>query len=239
MKAFVQTKKGEFVNPNDYNAWRGFQKLGYETIHLDASAIFLPKALTKETPVFAGVQGFKKVMKHLKVEKQELPSYPDCLKKFLGREIRTVTLGELRVDINKYGPVFIKPNDEFRKHFNGHVVKESMDLRYTLYLPDDYEVLASDIVNFDTEYRVFIHKGAILDSRNYKGFRGAINYDIVEEAIKEFENAPVAYCLDFGLTKEGKTLLVEVTDANSCGCYGLDCLYYGRMLADRWEELMK
>jgi len=242
MKAYVQIKNGEFQNQNAYNAWRGFGLLGYEVKTFDIAASPLAyKRITRETPFFAGVGPHKKILReHLGIDKPELSSYPDSLKSFLGRNVRVAPMIDIRRDITKCGPVFIKPLDEDAKYFSGHTIKESNDFAYTICLPDDYEVWVSEIVDFVIEYRVFIHKGKILDSRSYRGdFRKNIDYNIVEEAIKQFRDAPVAYCLDFGLTADGKTLLVEVTDAKSLGCYGLDSTYYGRMLVDRWEELMK
>lgn len=238
MKSFVQIDNGEFSNPNMYNAWRGFGLLGYEVVKFDSGMI--PRDITKETPVFSGVSTFQRILKNLKINKPQLESYPGILKKFLGRNTTVVQVDYIRKDIQKLGPVFVKPIDSDRKVFNGHVVKESADLRHTLFLPDFYPVLISEVKQFDVEYRVFVHKGKILDSRNYKGdFRKNIDYNVVEQAVQIFTDAPVAYCLDFGLTDQNETLLVEVTDATSFGCYGLDSTHYGKMLVDRWEELMK
>ena len=61
---------------------------------------------------------------------------------------------------------------------------------------------------------------------------------MVKNAINQFHNAPVAYCLDFGLTSKGDTALVEATDAWSFGHYGLDMLHFTNMVIDRWNEIV-
>jgi hypothetical protein len=43
--------------------------------------------------------------------------------------------------------------------------------------------------------------------------------------------------MDWGVTRDERTLLVEVNDAYSLGSYGLDPLVYAPMLADRWFEM--
>lgn len=49
--------------------------------------------------------------------------------------------------------------------------------------------------------------------------------------------APVTYALDFGVTDEGQTLLVEFNDFTSLGSYGLDPKLYASLITERWMEL--
>ena len=51
------------------------------------------------------------------------------------------------------------------------------------------------------------------------------------------KGAPAAYGLDFGVTADGRTLLVEANDGFALGCYGLDPVIYAEMLEARWCEL--
>jgi hypothetical protein len=39
--------------------------------------------------------------------------------------------------------------------------------------------------------------------------------------------------MDWGVTSDGKTVLIEVNDVYALGCYGLDRLLYASMLRDR------
>ena len=56
-------------------------------------------------------------------------------------------------------------------------------------------------------------------------------------AIDEFKNSPVSYSLDFGVTDDGKTLLVEANDSHSLGNYGLHPFQYARIIASRWAQM--
>jgi phage terminase large subunit len=65
------------------------------------------------------------------------------------------------------------------------------------------------------------------------------NAETVRAAIDAFQpEAPVAYGIDFGVTNDGRTLLVEVNDAFALGCYGLSAVEYAEMLEDRWLEVV-
>ncbi|MEJ0101624.1 MAG: ATP-grasp domain-containing protein [Bacteroidota bacterium] len=52
---------------------------------------------------------------------------------------------------------------------------------------------------------------------------GRSNYDykVIEKAVKAFKDSPKAYALDFGLTADGRLLLVEANEGYSIGSYGL------------------
>lgn len=39
------------------------------------------------------------------------------------------------------------------------------------------------------------------------------------------------------MTDDGRTLLIEVNDGYSLGCYGLFYIDYAKLLAARWAEL--
>ena len=56
--------------------------------------------------------------------------------------------------------------------------------------------------------------------------------------IDEYAEAPAAYALDVGLTKDGKTVIVEVNDGYSLGGYGLDPLLYAKLLSARWAQIV-
>lgn len=52
---------------------------------------------------------------------------------------------------------------------------------------------------------------------------------VLRKIIDEYAEAPAAYALDVGLTKDGKAVIVEVNDGYSLGCYGLDPLHYAKL----------
>ena len=42
--------------------------------------------------------------------------------------------------------------------------------------------------------------------------------------------------MDFDLAYDGSTLLTEVNDGYSIGCYGLEPIDYAKLLSARWTE---
>lgn len=103
---------------------------------------------------------------------------------------------------------------------------------------EDYPVYCSEVKEIIAEFRVFVLYGEIIDVRRYGGrWDVACDADVVESCVKDFEGAPKAYALDFGVTKDGETVLVEVNNTCSIGSYGLEPVLYARFLSARWAEL--
>lgn len=59
----------------------------------------------------------------------------------------------------------------------------------------------------------------------------------MEKAVADYTTAPNGYGIDFGLTSDGKTLLLEVNEGYSLGTYGLLPIKYAKLLSARWAEL--
>lgn len=53
----------------------------------------------------------------------------------------------------------------------------------------------------------------------------------------DFSDAPNGYGIDFGVTDDGRTLLIEVNDGYALGSYGMYYLDYAKLLSARWAEL--
>lgn len=226
----------EFINTNVYNAWEGFWLLGCHCIPFTWKQFdHLP--FTKETVVVGWIRTVRKAFQVLGVQTPPEVSIPDELMDFAGRKIWTSTLGDIRKEDDLR--VFIKPLDG-HKLFTGHVrTGEMKDLIFTSVYPDETKILVSDVVKFVSEYRGFVLDGKLIGLKHYAGdFKLMIDADKVEAAIKQYKSAPVAYSIDFGLTDDGRTLLVEVNDAFSLGCYGLDRVWYARMIEARWDQIM-
>lgn len=105
----------------------------------------------------------------------------------------------------------------------------------------DPETLVWDMewVEFQSEWRVFVHRGVVKGVSHYSGDPLLFpNADRIREMITAWglKTPPVAYALDVGLCK-GETLLVEVKDAFALGSYGLNGKDYVDMIEDRWLEL--
>lgn len=233
---FIQKRDGEFINLNCFTAHDGFRQMGYEVVPFELDG--LPQLpLTGEDIVCGNISTVHQALGMLGVPRPPVLNIPVELTGFLGRAMTTTTLGEVRslTDV----PVFIKPRD-IGKQFTGYIVREFRDLIETSSFPDETPVIASEVVNFVTEYRTFVLNGRLLSSKHYKGdFRRIPDFAVIEAAVARFVTCPVSYGIDFGLTDDGRTLLVEVNDAYSLGCYGLSPTAYARMIRARWEQMIQ
>lgn len=105
--------------------------------------------------------------------------------------------------------VFIKPSDKYKK-FNGFVTNGS----YKGKKRGPY--ICSEIIDFVDEWRYYVANGEIVFSAWYSGKN--------ENALAPKLNIewPKDYCgaVDFGLTKDGRILLVEAQHPYGIGWYG-------------------
>jgi peptidyl-tRNA hydrolase len=62
--------------------------------------------------------------------------------------------------------------------------------------------------------------------------------DVARRAVKAFEARPISFGMDWGITRSGKTLLVEVNDGFSLGNYGLRGPAYTALIESRWRQLL-
>lgn len=244
MNAFVKTTNGKFPNPNFCYAWKGFTELQYNVICFEDSDLQDPSfwmSCNRSTPVFAGVTVFDEIVEKLGITYNKIDTYPTILRPYLNRFIEKTTVGEYRKTWDKdedHRPLmFMKPIKQ--KQFNGKIMKSILDWIGLANLPENTEVYISEPVNFVSEYRIYIRDGRILLGRNYRGdWTKGIDVEVVKDAIKTFTpEAPCAYALDFGITANDKTSLVEFNDATSLGNYGLNSLNFADMIASRWIEI--
>ncbi len=239
MKALVQRQNGEFYSVNGYVAWEGFTHRGWEIEFFETEETTI-RDFDPETVVMGGGETVRRILKRLGLEVPLLDAVPEALKSYAGRKVELTSLGEVRRMIEAdQGPLFVKPVPQDGKLFNGQVLTAFRDLIPTSHLEDSLPVIFSTVVNFVSEYRCFILRGEIAGVRHYKGdYRIAPAWDVVDQAVRDWPEAPVACSLDFGVTREGQTLLVEVNDGYSLGAYGLGSITYSRIIEDRWMEMV-
>lgn len=235
MKTYIQAdKNGEFYNVNAFVAYEGFKHFGFEIEkYIDVKNI-LDK--NPQDIIVGGIGNVRKRIELLGIKRnQQEIDYPNELTKYLNRKIWKSTLEE--VLRQKQFNIFIKPDIDTKK-FAGRVFKNELDFIGLIDEESPTKILCSEIVNFKTEFRCFIRYKQILDIRRYKGdWDKSINLDIVENAISDFESQPNSYALDFGITDNNKTLLVEVNDGHSLGSYGISPQNYAKFISARWSEL--
>ena len=240
MKVFLQREGGEFSNISYLTAWLGFKEFGYEIEFFEWKEIDqLP--LAQEHIVTGGIPAVMRCLQRLSIPLPELSNMPAELTPFAGRKFWWGTLADARQRTTETSiePFFMKPQPSDRKLFNGQVVRCFRDLLPTAGLPAETPIFGSEIVNFESEYRVFVLRGEVVGCKHYKGdFRRMIDFQTVDSAIAAFHSAPVAYGIDFGITDIGRTVLVEVNDSYSFGCYGLGPTRYAAMIESRWNEMV-
>ena len=238
-KVYIQKHNGEFITSNMYYAWEGFRLKGYETIHFEGvynSPELDSLDLTKDDIVCGSIPIVRRVFDRLEVEQPEVPSIPKELESFCGRRICYGTLKDIHYHDNK--SLFIKPQ-KISKLFTGHVVSSFKDLIKTSGFPMETEILISDPVDFVSEYRGYVLNKKLIGLRHYKGdctiFPSSF---LIQEAIKQYTSDPIAYSIDFGITNQNKSLLVEINDAFALGNYGLNSLDYTNMIEARWDQIV-
>lgn len=178
-----------------------------------------------------------------------LPDYPEALKDFLGRKIWKDTIDSISRTEEKWtAGYFVKPIKG--KAFVGKIIRDVSDLVGCGNHSENYEVLVSEPIDICAEWRCFITYDEIVDVRPYgrimdkKRKSYLYSYDsavLVEmlEAFKKWEDRPNACGMDICVTKDGRTLLVEMNDAYSLGCYGLPGIYYAKLISARWAQLLE
>lgn len=235
--AYIQKAGGEFINETAFSFWTGCHLLGIHTEFFEAPS-FTHVQLTRETLVHGWVGVVRDALKSLGIDGPQ-PRVdgqpPETLLPFYGRKVWNATLGDVRRDDHQ---LFIKPLNA-HKAFTGHVRTGLIrDLAQTAMFPNEFEILCSEVVEFVVEYRLFVHKGMIVDCRRYRGdYTKLVDIDVALDCVKAYKGAPVAYSLDLGLTPDGRTLVVEVNDAFALGGYGMSAIPYAQMVIDRWEEM--
>ncbi len=236
MKVYIEQVENQFRGVNEYIAFRGFEALGYEIVPFLAAAVETLD-LDTQTPVVAGIPTIWRALKTLGIRPPQLAPIPRGLERFAGREFGLSTLAEIRVHVvEEKPPIFIKPI--VGKLFDGHVASSFRDLIRTSGLAPETKVWWSEVVEFGGEYRGYVCNGELVGFGHYKGdFRLPVDFAPVEEALKSWDALPRGCSMDWGVTAEGRTLLIEVNDGYSLGCYGLQPIAYANLLASRWSEL--
>lgn len=236
MKAFVRIQhSGDLYNQNCYSVYQGCEKMDIPVERY--KAIY---SVTDNDPEDLVVGTFSDVSVALeKLGVNLVPvDYPDELLPFAGRKIWQSTLFTITKN-PEYWHVFVKPVVDV-KRFRGTVLDKSEDLIKLGGGLEDIHVWCSEKVNFLSEWRIWILDGEIVGLSPYRGKWDVFpDPAVLKRAVEAYHSAPRAYALDFGVTDEGKTLLVEVSDAYALSSFGLDSVLYTKILITRWQELIK
>jgi ATP-grasp domain, R2K clade family 3 len=235
MRAYI--RKGfdnEWHTVNFATAFEGFRSMGWEIIPFQSAKQI--EGNRPEDVVVGYIDEIHFVLNQLGFAIPVEESYPEEIRHFLGRKIWTSTVNTIANNPENWG-VFIKPMNTAKK-FTGVHVKGIKDLIGCGDQFEDTPIWVSESVNFVTEWRCYVRYNSILDVRPYKGdWKGQYDPAVIERCVQLYKSAPNAYAIDFGVTDKGETLLVEVNDGYSVGCYGLQPLAYAKFLSARWAEM--
>ncbi len=233
MRAFILSKNGVPMNTNYYTAWLGFKEMGVDVVPYSEPKFV--NEIERDDIVVGGMGMCHKALEKFEVELPHI-NYPGSLSSFLGRRIWFSTINEVNNDVESW-PLFVKPVED--KRFTGVAVRRTADLVGCGTSGENAAVICSEIVDFVAEWRCYVRYGEILGVKLYRGDWGAsLDSNVVKAAVAAYQDAPTGYGIDFGLTADGRTLLVEVNDGYSLGNYGLQHNLYAQLLSARWSELM-
>lgn len=234
MIVYIKTSQdGIPETETEYAALQGFQDLGCKTVFFNSEA-----ELSDWRPdrlIVAGKTIIRNKLLTYDIEVEDY-DYPDELKSFLGRNIWVDTFDNV-LSSTQIWPIFVKPIRN--KAFTGFVLRNETDVPRLRNTKNNEPVLCSELVDFVSEYRAFVRYGNICDVRPYKGdWHVHFDSDVLDNAVLSFKSIPAGCALDFGVTKDGRTLLIEVNDGFALGSYGIDPIEYAKLLSARWSELV-
>ena len=199
--------------------------------------------LDAQTLVVGDNPTIQTVLKRLGVN-YSLNSYPDSLRTYLKRSVWETSVRRLMMESHggEFSPVFVKPSQK-DKLFTGFVIESQYDLYKLSTLSKNTELYCSSVVEWLSEFRVFVNKGQIVGMKHYDGNPTHLpDKNEIEKAVADFENSSEktnGYSLDFGVLGNGETALIEWNDGFSLGSYRLDKELYTELILARWEEILE
>lgn len=248
MKVYsLNAKQGEprFLQAAQANYWfwqRGYDVVGFERHELDAGG--LDDDLLRDAENTIVCASVVVVCEALHRAGRPLPpsiDFPPELQRFVGRAISQATMGEVRRWAEATSgrlPAHVKPRDR-QKLFAGKVVRDARDLNSLTGVPETEPVLVQEVVELVSEWRACVLRGNVLNVAHYKG--DALSFpkaEVIREAVKSFTTAPIGYGMDWGVTADGRTILIEINDGYALGNYGVRGHHYTALIECRWRQLM-
>ncbi len=198
--------------------------------------------LSPQTLVVGDMDCLYGAFKQLQIPIPEADSYPEPIRHHLHRRVWESNLGreKARFRQGSMRPTFIKPRGR-QKRFTGFVFDSDYGFQRVYGISRREAVYCSEVVEWTSEYRVYVCNGEILSIDHYEGDPEArLDREVVEEAIASLEMAGRAFAgfgIDFGVLSSGETALVEMNDGFALGAYSIDGKNYTDLLLARWIEL--
>ena len=126
--------------------------------------------LARDTLVVGYVPSLLAAFKMLGIEPPITNDYPPILRPFYHRRIWESTVQQLIASLYADGtlPIFAKPKDK-KKRFTGRIFTSPVDLRHLEGASKRTQIFCSEVVEWVTEYRVFVAHGNIVGTKHYAG----------------------------------------------------------------------
>ena len=217
-----------------YN-WYNKDKIDYYFLTLSELNSNLDKKYLEYTPI-GSIEFIHTFMTFNNIKIPNAINIPKELNKkdYLWRDVYYGT----KKDILTY-PIFIKPKNQL-KLFTGGSISSKSNLELLLpEIKDDTELILSESIDIKSEYRAFIFKNELVGLQHYLGdFKIFPDINVIENMIKDYKSAPIAYTLDIGIY-DNKTILIEVHNFYSVGLYGFSRNMLLNMFSDFFMTLKK
>lgn len=224
----------------------GFGYLDYniKTYGFLSDVVTNPSFINKAKGGDVVIGGVMAMRKHFQALRCLPPSidYPEIIAPSIsGRETELKTLAEVEISYTgNNSELFVKPVFTKLRGFDAKPYRKE-EIRGLIQQHDSTTpVYVSPVDIYESEHRVFIHRGLIVDIKRYRGHFSSTPPDlgVIQEMVSAYEKAPVSYAMDIAVNQTGKTVLVEINDFWAIGSYGLDSVLYATMLRDRYQEIV-
>lgn len=154
-----------------------------------------------------------------KIENKEM-SKPINIPKILLEEKLLVREVQITNDLNEVfendnEKLFIKSNDKYKDICGLYNINEAKKI-------PNGEYLVSEIVDFISEWRIFVHENKIVGVNQYLGEFIYPDLNFVQEIVDKYKSEIKSYTIDIGILEDGKNDIVEIHPFVSCGLYGFN-----------------
>jgi hypothetical protein len=234
-KAYIESLNGFPIADWGVSAYLGFKQSQMNVIFFE-DIEEVPKS--KYNIVVACIETTNKYFERFGIPAKQALNIPPELMKYCHRDIDYMTMEEFKRDTRL--PIFVKPNGRAKEFVAGVITKEESRKFFFNDVPDNSPVLISECIDIVSEYRGYVYDKKLQGLYWYMGdFRKFVDCSIIDKAIEDYTTQPAGYSIDFGLTSDGRTVLIECNDGWSLGNYGLEAGKYCKLLTRRWIEIFK
>lgn len=221
----------------DYLIHHGFSYTLFSPKQLERKKVILPK----DAVVFGGLKSVFSALNTIGIPHPIAANYPPELQAYYHRKIWSQPLKQAIDDQRSGKDYFIKPRHDF-KSFTGFCLQDAEAVKtlnkafYKYGL--DYPIDCSEIVKFDSEYRVFVVNGKVGHISHYWGKDQVIDAFAVGIIVEALVSNPVYYntAIDIGVLDTGELAVIEHNAFFSIDSYDAPPDVYASLLINGWKS---